>query len=334
MPRSTSKVIDEGSAKELYENDRVEVNYKGDKWKPAVILRQHQDGSYRIRCEDGQELKHVKSRRLELLDGDEKVDDEFFLYDDVDVYSKKDRDWRSATIHGMNKKGTMFEVLYDGGGDVDTVDVKKLRHPQKKKAKIQGLKQGDRVFVKPGDHDEEFSATVERVDKDGSCHVKFDDKALGKESFVPRSHVRLMDAEDGAPAIFTEGAKVEVLMNPGYMPPHFERGVVERVRGDNKCEVRLENRFYDQSSESYIAQVQHMRMAGPFQILKTGKKVEVRVKNQGTSALVGGSTFVPGTVEWVHRDGSYTIKTSATRNLPQVNHKIAKIWRSFSISQR
>ena len=57
------------------------------------------------------------------------------------------------------------------------------------------LEQGDRVYVKPGDHEEEFSATIERVDKDGSCHVKFDDKALGKESFVPRSHIRLMSTE-------------------------------------------------------------------------------------------------------------------------------------------
>jgi hypothetical protein len=32
-------------------------------------------------------------------------------------------------------------------------------------------------------------------------------------------------------------------MNPGYMPPHFERGVVERVRGDGRCEIQLTNPF-------------------------------------------------------------------------------------------
>ena len=40
------------------------------------------------------------------------------LYDAVDVYDKKNDVWEGAVIQSFNKKGDVFEVLYDDGGDV------------------------------------------------------------------------------------------------------------------------------------------------------------------------------------------------------------------------
>lgn len=327
-PSSSSKVVDESIA-DLQENDRVEVNYKSDKWKQAKILRKHKDGSFRISCDDGQELKHVPPRKLARLGYDSDEEGGFMLYDVVEVYDKKGDIWHGAVVQSVNRKGDMFEVLYDDGGDIARVESKKVRRPQSKAKKAGKLNQGDRVYVKPGDHEEEFAATIERVDKDGSCHVKFDDKALGKESFVPRSHIRAMSAQDIAPSPFSVGSMVEVLMNPGFMPQHFERAVVERLRDDGRCEVRLSNYFHRERGGTYIAQVQYMRFAEAFQVLKAGKKVEVMVPNQpataipgtGNSASVvmqGGSSFSPGIVEWVHKDGTYAIRTIATRNTSQL----------------
>ena len=210
MPSSKSKVVDE-STKEFRENDRVEVNYKGDKWKYATVVRRHGDGTYRISCDDKQEFKHVPARKLARIDDADGPhnEDTFMLYDVVEVRNESSEVWESALIQGVNKSAGMYEVLYDDGGDVARVGKHMIRRPQNSSSsKVSNstakLQRGDRVYVKPGDHDEEFAATIESVDKDGSCHVKFDDKALGKESFVPRSHIRRMEAEGAAAVPFSE----------------------------------------------------------------------------------------------------------------------------------
>ena len=79
-------------------------------------------------------------------------------------------------------------------------------------------------------------------------------------------------------------------MNPGYMPPHFERATVERVREDGRCEVRLTSYFHRERGRTYIAQVQHMRFAEAFQVLRPGKRVEVLVPNQPETAVPTGSS--------------------------------------------
>jgi hypothetical protein len=309
-----SRIRKQGSKKKALSNpfeagEAVEAKFEGVEWRPGQVTKYHKrEDTYDIEYDNGKtevrvppaDVREYSKKGSDTGESDEELETD----DEVDVRDEEDRRYYPAVVTRVHKDKTV-DVLYDADETLEK-RVERKRIPPKrigKKGAAMGKamvkrQPGDRVEVTPDNENEYYPATVERVHKDESCDIRFDQAEFGMERFVPKKNIRdLVGGDYFSP--FRVGHTVELLRNPETQ--EFSTAFVRKVRPDGTVDVEFAAGGEEKQVKPWRLRLVH---PGGFDMLPSGTEVEVLCPHS-----TGGASYSRGKVRWLHRDGRYVVQT-------------------------
>jgi hypothetical protein len=288
--------------------DAIEAKFEGVEWRPGSITKYHKrEDTYDVEYDNGKTEVRVPSadvREASSKSTNDESDEELETDDEVDVRDEEDRTYYPAVVTRVHKDKSV-DVLYDADETLEK-RVERKRIPPKRIGKRAALghaavkrQPGDRVEVTPDNENEYYSATVERVHKDESCDIRFDQAEFGMERFVPKKNIRdLVGGDYFSP--FREGHTVELLRDAETQ--EFSTAFVKKVRPDGTVDVEFAEGGEEKRVRPWRLRLVH---PGGFDMLPSGTEVEVLCTHAH-----GGASYDRGRVRWLHKDGRYVVQTT------------------------
>lgn len=281
--------------------DAIEARYRGgSKWYDGVVKKTHSDGTFDIRYVDGDEERGVEARFVRLAD---------------DFHDKTASGNAEANVHSPSRSRGRRD--HEGGNYCV----------------------GDKVEARFNGRARWFSATVERINHDGTYHLLYvdgdEERAVGKDLIRSRNGSstsatgaeretrsgsrspgrRVISGAGGsesdlsvAHTTFREGDKVEARYKRGRK---WYQGVVLKIGRDGTCDIR-----YDDGDIENAVDPGHVRAAGVGSTEslalagreRTSRRTEESdyVDGDKVEARFGGrSRWLKATVQRKNRDGTY-----------------------------
>lgn len=193
--------------------DKIEAKFGGrSRWYGATIQRKNRDGTFHLLYEDGDEERAVDQQLMRTIDRrdgggqrsgskspgrrvvsgassetDLTTHRNFRPGDKVEARYKRGRTWYTGTIRAVGRDGT-YDIRYEDGDTEESVDpgivrgigvgsTDSLASAKKRGARGSGkdFLEGEKVEARFGGRSRWYKATVQRLNRDCTCHLLYED---------------------------------------------------------------------------------------------------------------------------------------------------------------
>ena len=321
---------------------KIEGRYHGrGQWYNGRIVGVNSDGTYDVRYDDGDEDLGLDASALKAVDaggasresgtdnqrkrGEERSPG---IGDRVEARVPDSARWRTATIVGDNRDGTL-DVQFRDGTEEKHLEPSLVRVPQEEQDNLgrgqeasgaESFRVGDDIEARYRGKSKWFKGVIRRINSDNTYDIRYADG--DRETGVNLSLVRLLHAPGGSSGTsgpiresYRTGDKVEARFGGGA---RWFPATVERENRDGTFNLFYDNGDVERAVDKSLMRTKTIATGARYANKSPGRRVVSGASaDAGTDFHQGdkvearykrGRKWFSGTIRAVNRDGTYDIR--------------------------